>query len=215
MKDERDERDERGERDDLLDRALASYSQEPLAGIEYRVLARVRAEAVRPVARWWIWAGPAAVCGCLLLAFAVTGYRAPIPAPIPAPIAGVAQVAKLQPGVTSRMLTTRASDMIAVLPITNTRRKQAMRQHSSAALATAGAELPKLDVFPSPAPLTPQDETLASFAAAHPQQAREALATPGDLKPPAALEIKPIQIAAIEIKPLVNPEHRQDLEDKQ
>lgn len=113
------------------------------------------------------------------------------------------------------MLTPQASGPVAVSLGTNARREPEMRRRLPSALTGGETELPKLDVFPSPAPLTPQIETLASFAAAHPRQAREALASPGDLKPPAALEIKPIQIAAIEIKPLANSEHRQDSEEKQ
>src|SRR5450432_631494 len=48
--------------DELIDRALAAYStQEPLAGIEQRVIGRIGGVRARRVARWWMTGAVAAM----------------------------------------------------------------------------------------------------------------------------------------------------------
>lgn len=62
------------------------------------------------------------------------------------------------------------------------------------------APLPKLDVFPTPQPLTPQEQTLAIFAIHGPEPERKALAE-------AQQRIDaPLSIAAIHIPPVQSPD---------
>jgi hypothetical protein len=60
--------------------------------------------------------------------------------------------------------------------------------------------LPKLDVFPSPQPLSPEEKALVSFAARAPEPVRQALI---DAQTQADA---PLNIAAIEIQPLDPPD---------
>jgi hypothetical protein len=66
-------------------------------------------------------------------------------------------------------------------------------------------ELPKLDDFPAPSPLTAEESTLLAFAAQAAPEQKQALTKPApEAKEP--LEVEPIRIAEIEIKPLSPPD---------
>ncbi len=68
--------------DDELDRALASYSDvEPLAGLEQRVLDRVRDAPVQVQRRYWSWAA-LAVCAAAMCAWLVIPVSQ-VPTPLP------------------------------------------------------------------------------------------------------------------------------------
>jgi hypothetical protein len=157
--------------DKLIDGALAGYSSaEPLAGLEGRVLGRVRAvEAARKRRRLWAAAIPA-LAAVVLIAFFVRKPQQPVrvvkmgvpPAPVvsapPAPTVVVAQTppkaVKIRKAAPSR-------------------------------------ELPKRPMFPTPSALTRDERLLLSLAQSHPE------ALPAPL--PAEIDIKPIQIAPLDI----------------
>ena len=63
----------------------------------------------------------------------------------------------------------------------------------------AHAVLPKLDVFPAPAPLTPEERSLAAVADAGPPPQRDAL-----IESQKNLDT-PLNIAALNIPPLAAP----------
>jgi hypothetical protein len=65
--------------------------------------------------------------------------------------------------------------------------------------AATAAPLPKLDVFPTPQPLTPEEQVLAVFAAKAPLTERQALL---DAQKQADA---PLSIAALQIQPLDPP----------
>jgi hypothetical protein len=76
----------------------------------------------------------------------------------------------------------------------------AVQQSHSSAQAAKSAPLPKLDVFPTPQPLTPQEQALAVFAIHGPEPERKALAK-------AQQQIDaPLSIAAIHIPPVQSPD---------
>lgn len=72
------ENDRRDSLDDLLDAALASYAGEPRAGIEARVLSRVRAAGRRTRRTLSSWAALLAA-GCLTAGIVVWRRHAPAP----------------------------------------------------------------------------------------------------------------------------------------
>jgi hypothetical protein len=63
-------------------------------------------------------------------------------------------------------------------------------------------ELPKLDVFPTPIPLSAEERALMEFGRQHPEEAKklaEVDKTDMAIKP---LETEPVQIAALVIEPI-------------
>jgi hypothetical protein len=78
--------DERSELDRRLDAALAEYANvEPPAGMEQRILARVREPGVSRRVHWWRWVAVAVpALACLLAVFV---YRDQPPVAPPSPVA--------------------------------------------------------------------------------------------------------------------------------
>ena len=152
----------RDELDNLIDGALSTYSAaEPLAGLEQRVLDRVRlAEARR---RRWRWGLVMAVPA---VAAAVFVILAPRPKPEPPPVAAVAPPAIVLP---------TGPEPIAPKP------RRIVRK----------PELPKRNLFPTMSPLTREERLLVQLAQSNPELL---LAKPVD-----EIEIKPIEIAPLQI----------------
>jgi hypothetical protein len=168
------------ERDARIDAALRSYVEppdpsEPRVALA-QVLERARAEKA-PHWRWWVWLIPAGACvaGIVVAAMVLLmrGPRVPEIAWNPKP-PGLASVATApNQGVLSRAAARAVS-------------LSARRVH----------RLPKLDMFPAPTPLSPQEQRLLAFAShtspAAAQQLAEAQQHIDD----------PIQISPISIRPL-------------
>jgi hypothetical protein len=157
------------ELDKLIDGALAEYSSaQPLAGIEQRVLDRVRlAQAARRRWRWSLLVAVPALAAGLLVLFAPKPQPQPVPvavvAPPPAPV--------VQPTIRAAVPSRGATK----------RRPATVRR----------PELPKRGVFPTISPLTGEERLLVQLAQSNP---RFFEARPAD-----SLEIKPIEIAPIQI----------------
>jgi len=173
--------------DNLLAEALSEYgAAEPLAGIEDRVLQRLRLQPEHHPWSGWKWAAAAACLSALAVAVWIGMARRTPQSP------STAGEIALQPKVTPlkrdptphsadpSMLSQAASERIGV-------------QHSSA--TTSGRQTnvnaPRAAVFPNPVPLTREEQAFVAALDRHPD------ALPTTTAPGAA----PV-IARIEIKPL-------------
>jgi hypothetical protein len=154
--------------DELIDGGLAAYTPEPLAGLENRVLTRVRLDARRRRLGWWVLAIPAIAT---LIVIAVFSTRGPAPRPQPVPMARVDR--SLAPAITT------ASHP----PV----RRRRAKQHK---------ELPKQDQFPTPAPFTPEERALIAVAQLPPAELEAVVESQNTWKEIriAPLEIPPVQI---------------------
>jgi hypothetical protein len=173
--------EEHDELDRILNQALSSYPAEPRLGIEARILRRIQHEG--PGARWagvslapW---GRALAC-VVLIAGIVWFYREQSDGPANSG-QQTAQVAAQQ--------STKLAHGAPPVGATQENRKTEIRAR------IARPRLPKLDVFPTPSPLTPEELAFVKiprtiFSAA-PRQAEKTDTV-----------WEPIQIQALEIKPL-------------
>ena len=187
----------------LLDSALSTYADPgPDSGLEQRVLSRISADhpmqvrvgaqsALAPRRRWLPWAIALPVAACLIL-FLVLAHQ---PANSPSRNAQEAHVSGLAP--------VSASPAKSPPPAAHNaaqNRRSAFRTSSPSAVLSANRLLPKREVFPSPQPLTPQEQAFAIFAFQGPEPDRKALAE-------AQQQIDaPLSIAAIHIPPIQSPD---------
>jgi hypothetical protein len=171
----------RDESDNILDRALAAYStQEPLSGLEERVLSRVLAASPTPrfgLPRWVFAVGVAA--GVLLFAIALRVH-----------LNSTSQPRATRPGTYSQAATREVGQ--ALSPASSA---AAQVVHSEARTHMASA-LPKLQEFPAPAPLTPGERALLAFVSQAPDEAQKVALEQ------AQADVPPIQIETIQIEPL-------------
>jgi len=141
--------------DRMLDAALAHYTAvEPRAGLEDRILANLRAQP-HPVDHSWLrWGLAAAVAAIMVVSVALAWRSKPTPA-----IVVQEATATLQ----------NPHESPPVAKVAHDASRQAPEPHRIAKRAAApvlGAAVgPKLDVFPSPQPLSKQEEILASYVA--------------------------------------------------
>jgi hypothetical protein len=162
--------EKRDELDQLIDSALAGYSDaEPLAGLEERVLERVRLARKRKHI-WWGWVAAA------IAAAAVVFVMADRPRPVQ-PLVGQAVRPAVGPLPDAPAQTQRQAEG----PVPHEPRNPAIRR-----------KLPKRDQFPTPAPLTSEERALLQLARLHPEE----LPPTGELKP---IEIVPIEITPLRI----------------
>jgi hypothetical protein len=160
--------------DNMLDDALACYSgAEPLAGLEERVLHRVRASDVtrrRPVR----WAFAFALAAALVLVVIVMKTPSD-PPPKPRDIAR-AEIPALveQPRIASQ------------------------HRRSRVAARRAPSPRPKQEQFPAPAPLTAEEQALRSFVERDPAEAQQVFAQLRK-RTNDPIEIQPIRIAPLRI----------------
>lgn len=157
------------ELDSRIDAALRSYA-EPPHGTEPRiVLARILEQAQmerpsRPV-RWWIW-GVAGAAACLVAAmvalWVVRAPRVPEIAKVPQPPAVRVPDHPVHPAIAEVKVP-------AVRHATHSEHSVPRREEARA------TPLPKLDVFPTPQPLTPEEQALVSFAKQGPPAVQRAV----------------------------------------
>jgi hypothetical protein len=149
-----------------IDDALAEYSgAEPLAGLEERVLHRVRVAARR---RLFGWAAAIAVAAALVVTVSVV--RVPHHADPPTYRVGVPAVMRPAPEK-SRVVTARRA------------KPRALRAR----------RLPKLEQFPAPTPPTAEERALIAFVEHHPAEAEQVFAAL-QKRSDEPIEIQPIQI---------------------
>lgn len=145
--------------DELLDRALHNYGAvEPRIGLEGRVLARLQAEREKPAGGAWRWVlATTAVAAALAIALFRGVPTRPAPAPLP-PVASIAHppmAGSLGPPVLSES-TPKPHPLSPGYP--------AVGASARPLAANAIVEtLPKRDRFPTPEPLSDQEQMLAIY----------------------------------------------------
>jgi hypothetical protein len=195
---------EKDDLDLLIDSALVTYADPgPDSGLEDRVLttlSTVRTETSRVRSRWrrrWLFALP--IAAGLLLLWLSPRREKPLPASEPQEAREGAPSA-IAPHVNS-------SSEVRPRPTHRPRVPQspaARVAHPASPVQTAqAASLPKLDVFPTPQPLTAEERALVVVAAQTPLPAREALVESQ------SLDASPVRIAEIHIPPLEPPDQGQ------
>lgn len=166
-----DERIAGEEIDSRVDAALRSYAQPP-ATTEPRValaqiMDRARVERPERPVRWWMWglAGAAACLIAVMVALWVTR------APRVAEIARAPQAPKVV-----AVPDHPAHPAIAAVPVAAIgRTRHAGRSSTRREVAASTTTLPKLAVFPTPHPLTPEEQALVAFAKHGPPEVQRAV----------------------------------------
>lgn len=193
----------------LLDSALATYADPgDNAGLEQRVLAAVaasraeQAAAVKPRRRWLPWAIAIPVAaGLLILWLSEKTVHAPSTQPQMAVHQDAArsepQIAEApKPDHAKHPSGAKAHRDVAAVSAPFGFAQGRLKSCPDTGLHCRGASLPKLDVFPTPEPLTDQERTLAAVADAGPPSQREALIVSQQHAD------APLSIAALNIPPL-------------
>jgi hypothetical protein len=185
----------------LIDAALATYSKPP-AGLEDRVLQAVAEaqlaspaisnQAVFPIRRILPWALGLAAAACVLLALIIHNFGTRPETQAHSNSSLQPQRTASRPGV---IATSERHTSLAHKP-----KAQARRTAPGALVAT----LPKLDVFPTPQPLTPEEQALSVYAGRVPKPELEALARAQ------AQDEKPFPIATAHIPPIRQPDDDQN-----
>jgi hypothetical protein len=166
--------------DELLDSLLAAYSSsEPRPGLETRILANLRdAESREPrSAAWnfkWLWAGMAVAAALIIIAVALIGGRHRIAAP-PA-VVQTQQPAPSQPEV-QRGAPVRAA---------NTAHPRVPRSGEVRPVNSTLALNQRPQVFPTPTPLSEQEQLLLRYFAGTPRE--EVVAQSRPEEPPVTTE---------------------------
>jgi hypothetical protein len=185
---------EKDDLDLLLDSALATYADPgPDSGLEYRVLAALTAIRTEPPAvltpwprRWLPWAIAVPIAAGLLLLWLSMARNKPLPASEPQQARQSAPAPIAQPAAPS-------NEVRRAVP----RRHPVRIPPPTSSVQTAQATpLPKLDVFPTPQPLTAEERALVDVVAQSPLPVREALVQAQ------TQDDSPVRIAAIHIPPL-------------
>ena len=141
-----------------LDKVLAEHgSAEPRPGLEKRVLVRVRQEqeASAQTRSWW----PVLAATAAAVALAIGVFM--VERPAKAPVTPVANADRQR----SPTVAEKAPHQVAV-PL------RARRPHHTRRDTDAGQGVPKLDQFPSPAPLSEEEEALVRYVKEFPEEAR-------------------------------------------
>ncbi len=177
----------------LLDSALSTYADPgPQSRLEERVLASLAAARTpslsdAPRRRHWLpWAVALSMAACLLVLWLETSRTDRKVSPQPQ------QVREIEPA--PRIPSNSAS--AGLIPNRNPKRRAQATRPSDAIEAANRTPLPKLDVFPTPHPLTPEERGLATVATEAPMSMRKALLEAQ------TQDDAPVRIAAIHIPPL-------------
>ena len=192
---------EKDDLDLLIDSALATYADPgPDAGLEGRVFAAlspVRREAPRSALirqRWFPWAVALPIAAALFFLWLSTQRQKPLPVSEPQ------QARESVPNPIAPHIDSRSPSPIKELHTHTVR----IKQPPSPAQAAQAAALPKLDVFPTPRPMTPEERALTAVVTQTPLPARPAVI---DAE---SLDQQPVRIAEIQIPPLQPPTQGQN-----
>jgi len=184
---------ERDDLDRLIDSALASYADPGTdSGLAGRVLARLSAERrpIHPTSMWpyrrlWTVGLPSAAC----LVLAIFASKAVWPPAIHPP------VRPHPPSITARVAPSSGPQ---TAPAMNPRMVVPRERSRPAAILAMPQPLPKLDTFPAPQPLTPEEQALYAFATQVPEKQRQAVLE-AQKRDDAPLSLSAIRITPLEI----------------
>ena len=171
----------------VLDDALAEYREvEPLAGLEDRVLQRVKSQAECGRRPWWRWNAVAAAAAVLAMAAWIGFSGSARHKVLPSPVAAQKQ------GLPSEPQWRAAGRAAAKEQVAEANRPRSPRAPAALRVASYEGE-PRKEHFPLPAPLKPEERMLLALAQTHPEFLRELSRDDEDQE---------ISIAPIHIKPL-------------
>ncbi len=142
------------ELDRVLDAALAKYAAvEPRTGLEERVLANLRSAAPLANGAWWRWSLATALAAVLLIVITLA-WRSRAPS---------------HPEIANHPTSTEHSGAGSEKNVAHhanaTPRPRLTHRTHALGSATVVAAVPKLDQFPSPHPLSEQEQILAAYVA--------------------------------------------------
>lgn len=177
---------QRDDLDILLDAALSTYVDvEARPGLTQRILtATTHLEPRRSLFSWLSWAVPALAVLVLIAIFLVD--RSPAPHPTSA--------VTTHPPIPAAPPATGAVKAPQQL-------RQRLPRPFGRAVSTTSNPLPRLEVFPTPTALSPEEQALVSLVNRNPQEVAQSTAR-AQQQP-----TEPIHIAAIEIAPLNTPDN--------
>jgi hypothetical protein len=175
------------ELDQLIDAALPSYSDaEPQPGLGHRILSRTLAEPLRQRRFTWAIALAIPAAACLLAFLFIAGPRNSYRRTLEATATNIPAITAASPRET---------------PATGSflrPRKRSIPHKLSSQPSSTRETLPMQDVFPSPSPLTAEERAAIALVYDPPKMPR-----PIDT---AGVEISPIHIAELQIKPITPPD---------
>ena len=150
--------------DRALDAALAQYAAvEPRPGLEERILANLEGKRNRaPLTRWWAWPALAAAVILITLTLVWRWNSQPASTARRAPTATQDRDGGLNRAHAALNGNIAQSPFSASVKISH-------RIHAHSPVLVAS--VPRLDQFPSPRPLSEQEQILARYVASYPQQA--------------------------------------------
>jgi len=166
----------RDELDNIIDGALPGYSgAEPLAGLDHRVLNRICvAQAARSSRRPWRWALALSVVASMVFAAILLQTR--------------------------QRSVPKGPEIVRALPPTSPQTPQpvpTLKRNAPAMHGRRPKAMPKLEVFPAPAPLTSEERALMAFVKHDREQAEQTFA---ELRRrnDEPIDIQPIQIRLLQ-----------------
>ncbi len=159
--------------DPILDAALAKYAAvEPRAGLEDRVLSHLQAERERiPVRAWWRWGLAGALAAIVIVAIALA-WRVDRSEHLPIANHSSATEQIRRPANPPAVATSKPLVENTPTRASRSRRAIAVRRAAPGVQAVAQAN-PKLDVFPSPQPLSEEELALAQYVRNFPTDAKQ------------------------------------------
>ena len=178
--------------DRLIDSALGTYANpDSESELARRALVRIAAEGGRRRTRRWLpWIIALPVAASLLILMTFFGSK-----PTRRTASGTNQARVSQPARDSAI----GAEPLFPAHSAATQHAGASRPQTRASHVVSIAKtsaLPKLDIFPTPQPLTPEEQTFATYAARASEKERESL-----IEAQKQME-EPLSIAAIQIQPL-------------
>jgi hypothetical protein len=192
----------RDELDILLDAALATYvDSEPSPSLTPRILAAARDVDRRPSVGWLSWAVPALAAALLMTIFLT--HRPAARRQTPQPTADLS--APRVPASAERIPDTPGNRIAATEATPHLGSNPPRAARSVRITAPIQPLLPRQEVFPTPAPLSPEEQALAAEVNRNAEGISRQVAQSADHGPEQPIE--PLHIAAIHIPPLNPPDN--------
>jgi len=152
--------------DRQIDAALKQYvAAEPRSGLEERILANLRTESTKSVGwNWRNWLAIAALSTAVLVVAIFLAWN--LGNPTDAIVAHHSPTAVTNSAAAQVVKNGKSSDAVPTSPVRKKRFGNSARRGE-----IENAAAPKLDVFPSPLPLSEQEKMLASYVSEYPKEA--------------------------------------------